>query len=250
MTIPMKTLFVFPLMLLAACSNATTSSPASSSDGPPPATENTIHSLDEKGILPALFPDGSFEGQVFAWKGSEYGGHIAIDTIIHFKQGGTAKAAVVMSHYTWEDGQRQMSPDYLNGLSCAILAKDPDGTWEPTVLKRELMAISSFPVHLTPQVQQAGKDNFVLQATSVLYMNVSGGEDPEEDEAYMNVTDLERVLSLSFGERATFIPSDKAWFDVDHQRYDMERGESKGKVRMTWSATDRKYVPSGKAPMK
>jgi hypothetical protein len=242
----------------------------SPADGVVPATTSTpsqptgsavakaaIRSLDEKSILPVLFPEGRFEAKAFAWTGepgsgayggqmaesSESGGHIAIDTIIRFRQEGTEKAAVVMSHYTLENGRRQMSPDHFNGLSCAVMARAADGSWEPSVVKRGIMDISSFPVHLSPRVQQIGKDNFVLQATSVLYIVPTPSGDPIEDEAYMNVKDLERVFSRSLGERVVFLPSDKAWYDVDFQGYDMETYEEKAKVRMVWSEAAKKYMP-------
>ncbi len=209
----------------------------------PAVPKGTIRSLSEKGIFPVLFPDGHWEGAAYAWSGigdaETYGGHIAIDTIIRFKHEGREKAAVVISQYTLEEGKRQTWSGYLNGLSCAVLAKSGEGSWETTAFKKGIMAIGADPEAMRPKVGQAGKDEFILRVASYIILGQGGEEsgfEPVEqvDVAYMNVKDLERVLSTTIDERATFLPSEKAWYDVEVQT-------PKGKKRKVLSVAKRVY---------
>lgn len=196
-----------------------------------------IPSLDEQSILPVLFPGGRFEGAAYGWPADKIGVNggspaIAIDTVIQFTQGGQEKAAIVMSHYErGEDGTRMEARIVINSLSCAILVKGADG-WDTTVVKRQLMEINSDPWFMMPKVEQAGKDNYILRVASVL--DYPGMKEEYVDVAYLNVLDLERVLSTIIREKATFLPSERTWYDVEVQ-------DPKGKKRRVFSEAKRLY---------
>jgi hypothetical protein len=198
-----------------------------------------IRTLTEKEILPVLFPGGHFDGSAFAVSDPEMkaatevdAGHVAIDTIIHFKQAGMEKVALVMSHYLLEDGQRQTARIYLNSLSCAVLTKGENGLWEPSALKKYIMNINADPWFMMPAVEQAGKDSWILRTASVI--DFAGMDEPSVEVAYMDVRTLDRVLTTTIGEDASFLPSEKEWFDVVVQR-------PKGKVEFVYSNATMNY---------
>lgn len=196
-----------------------------------------IQALDEQSILPVLFPGGRFDGTAYAWPVDQRGMNggipaVAIDTIIQFTQGGQEKAAIVISHYErGEDGIRMEARIFINSLSCAVLAKGTAG-WDTTVVKRHLMEINSDPWFMMPKVEQAGKDNYILRVASVL--DYPGLQEEAVDVAYLNVFDLERVLTTVIQEKATFLPSEQTWYDVEVQN-------PKGKKRRVFSEAKRVY---------
>lgn len=188
------------------------------------------------GWMPDTVKEPLPEGAVAALRYS------AVDTIIPFTQGGKERAAVVISHYErGDDGERIKARIYLSSLACAILGKNEKGAWNVDVFEPFVMEINSDPWFMMPKVEKLGTDAYALRVASVIDM--PGMEQEMVDVAYLDATDLKRILSTGFNERADFVTSDKAYFDVDITG-------PKGKVRQSYSAETKTYAKAAKTPTK
>lgn len=162
----------------------------------------------------------------------------AIDTIIPYTQGGAERAAIVVSTYErGDDGERIKARIYLSSLACAILGKSANGTWTVDVLEPFVMEVNSDPWFMMPKVEQVGADAYVLRVASVIDM--PGMDQEMVDVAYLDTKDLKRILSTGLNERAEFVPSEKAYFDVDITG-------KKVKVRQSYVPGTKSYVKAGK----
>ena len=237
-------------ILLLSCSFAPSQGNGPSSNGSAfESSRNIITALDADQILTALFPGGRMDGDHYGWMPDTLREPLpegviasirysAIDTIIPYTQGGTEHAAIVISTYErGDEGERIKARIYLSSLACSILGKSADGSWTVEVFEPYVMDINSDPWFMMPKVEQVGADAYVLRVASVIDM--PGMDQEMVDVAYLDNKDLKRILSTGLNERAEFIQSDKAYFDVDITG-------KKGKVRQNYSPVTKKYVKPGK----